>query len=110
MNTILKSEKAELKREKKKETQQSKRDKLRNQHKNSKKNKKVLSDPEEEKSESLSAKSVKSKKLKKNFGEDYDSNLEFGALNQYISESSLIDFGMLSDTFKEENQVKIREK
>lgn len=55
----------------------------------------------------MSVASRKSKKLKKNFDEDNDSNIEFGALNQYISESSMIDFGMLSDTFNDENQSKL---
>ena len=44
-----------------------------------------------------------SRKLKKNFDEDNDSNYEFGAMNHYISESSMVDFGMLSDTFNDEN-------
>ena len=43
--------------------------------------------------------------------EDTGSAYEFGDYNQQISESSLIDLGMLSDTFKDENQEKlIREK
>ena len=71
----------------------------------------MLSD-QDDKSDSISVASGqisrKSKKIKKNFDEDQDSGFEYGAFNQYISESSMIDFGMLSDTFKEENQTKLK--
>lgn len=75
-------------------------DKLRNQHRNSRKNRNDGIDKE-----SMDANSIKSRrsKLKKNFGEDWESEVEYGAKYQYISDSSMIDFGMLSETFNDEN-------
>ena len=50
-------------------------------------------------------------KVQKKYREDKDSALEFGEYNQVISDSSMIDLAMLSDTFNDENQERlIREK
>ena len=60
----------------------------------------------------MDANSMKSRRSrpKKNFGEDFDSDVEFGAKYQYISDSSMIDFGMLSETFADENQNRLQKK
>lgn len=113
MNNVIQSEKAELFQERHRQTTNSKKKKLKDQMMNAKKKKKssVGSVERKGRSEPGSATSRKSGKLQKNFLEDENSAYEFGDYYQQISESSMIDLGMLSDTFNDENQEKlIREK
>lgn len=109
MNTVLKSEKAEFAREKKKQTKELRREKLRNQHRNSRKNRKGLDDGADQESVDANSRQSRRSRLGKKFGEDFESEVEYGAQYQYISESSMIDFGMLSETFNDENQNRLVE-
>ena len=113
MNVIIESEKAQIFQEKHALTNSTKKNNLKNQIKKNKKKKEVLviQEKKERSVDVRSAGSKKSGKIKKNFLEDTGSAYEFGDYYQQISESSLIDLGLLSDTFNDDNQEKlIREK
>lgn len=81
----------------------AKRDKLKSQHLNAKRKKSRRAD-------SSSSSSDQSRKVSKKYDEDYDSRDEFGAKYVCISESSMIDFSILTESIDDNEHIKDRPK